>query len=141
MHSLRALFRQFRLAAMALLVLAFLAKAAIPAGFMVAHQADKILTVTVCADASGGHLTRQIAIPMKEGQGKHAPSPSDSKDGSCLFSSLSMAAFGGLPPALLALALALAALLGLAPLSRLTFSASRNLRPPLRGPPPLPLIA
>ena len=75
-----------------------------------------------------------IAIPMKTDADESRHSP-DAKDTHCAFSSLAQPLLGGIPPVLLAIALAAIILLGLAPLGRLPVAPIPYLRPPLRGPP------
>jgi Protein of unknown function (DUF2946) len=131
MGTLRAIFREhYRLAAL-LVVLALVMKAAIPAGYMLGAQ-DKVLTVLICADASGEHQTRQITIPVS---GK---SDGQSKSGeACPYASLSGSLLdtGELP--FIALALAFILLLGFAPVRIPGPAGQTYLRPPLRGPPAL----
>lgn len=134
MTRARALIREHRRLAMAILVLAFCLKVLIPNGFMVAASADRLLTVSVCADASGTARTMDIVIPGKSEQ--DGPSSHDAKkDGHCAFSGLGKVALGGADPLLLALALTFILVLGLAPASRPPLARIAYLRPPLRGPP------
>ncbi len=130
---MRALIRRYRYFAVVLLVLAFFAKAAIPAGYMAAASPDRIMTVSICADASGGMRQMQMVIPGEadgSGAGKSAKTESQ-----CAFSALSHAALGGADAVLLVLAFAFILILGLAPDSRFPFRPFAHLRPPLRGPP------
>ncbi len=116
-----------------LVVLALFAKALIPTGYMVGN-ASKVLTVQLCVDGSGATKSTTIAIPM----GKESPGQSDSHgktDGTCAFSSLSMASMAAADPVLLDLALAFILLLGFAALASPRLRAITHLRPPLRGPP------
>lgn len=133
MRSLRALIREHRQLALALLVLAFCIKAAIPSGFMVSASPDTVLTVTICSEASDGLKTMQIVIPGK-GQGS-GHSDSAKKGEHCAFSGLAKVAVGGVDVILLALAFAFMLMLGLAPMQHLPFRQFSYLRPPLRGPP------
>lgn len=57
MPGLSILIRKHRTIAFLLIVLALAMKAVIPAGFMLGTQ-DKVLTVRVCADATGEHITK-----------------------------------------------------------------------------------
>lgn len=114
--------------ALGLVVLAVLIKALMPAGYMLSDRAH-VLTVEICADASGQTMTRQIAVPA-DGKSDHAKA-----EGTCAWGVLASAALGGADIVLLALALAFILALGLtasrpAPPARTTY-----LRPPLRGPP------
>ncbi|MCB2051926.1 MAG: hypothetical protein KDE63_10905 [Novosphingobium sp.] len=133
MQTLRALIREHRHVAMALLVLAFCIKAVLPAGFMVSASSDTVLTVSICSDATNGLKQMQLVIPNKESGKEH--SDGAKKDGHCAFSGLTLAAVGGADASLLALAFAFILVLGLAPTQRLPFRRLAHLRPPLRGPP------
>lgn len=132
MQPLRALIRNHRHLALALLLLAFLVKAAIPSGFMVSSSSEMVLTVTVCADASGGLKQMQMLVPVERGSDQ----PHKAKKGEqCAFSGLAKPALGGADAVLLALAFVFILVLGLAPRARAPFRAFSHLRPPLRGPP------
>ena len=133
MQSLRALIRENRQLALALLVLAFCIKAIIPAGFMVSASSDTVLTVTICSDASNGLKQMQLAIPAKAQGSGH--SDSAKKGEHCAFSGLAKVAVGGADAFLLALAFAFILVLGLAPAKRLPLQQRAYLRPPLRAPP------
>jgi hypothetical protein len=135
MLSLRALIRENRRLALALLVLAFCIKAAIPAGFMVSSSGSSAITVTICSDVSNGLRQLQIAIPGKDDGGNH--SGAMKKGEHCAFSGLAKVAVGGADLFLLALAFAFILLIGLAPSTRLPLRQLSYLRPPLRGPPAL----
>ena len=134
MHALRAFFRTNRRLALALVALALVIKALVPAGYMLGGplgDGARVLTVAICADASGELATKQIAVPS-DGKSGHAKA-----EGTCAWGMLAMAALGGADLVLLALALAFILALGLAP-SRPAARAQRtSLRPPLRGPPAL----
>ena len=133
MQSLRALIRDYRRFALALLVLAFCIKAVIPSGFMVSASPDTMLSVTICSDASNGLEQARIVIPGTDRGSKHHEGAR--KGEHCAFSGLAKVAIGGADGALLSLALAFILLLGLAPLPRPPFGRTSYLRPPLRGPP------
>ena len=133
MQSLRALIRDHRHLALALLVLAFCIKAAIPSGFMVSASHESVLTVTICSDVSNGLKQLQIAIPGKGEGSDH--SGAVKKGDHCAFSGLAKMAVGGADAFLLALAFAFILLLGFVPSARLPFGQVAYLRPPLRGPP------
>jgi hypothetical protein len=132
MQALRALLHRHRLLAIALAVCALAIKAAVPAGYMVG-QHGTVLTIEICADASGGALTKQIVIPSS-GQ-KSDRSEQAKAQQTCPFGAMGHGALAGADPVLLALAIAFILALGFAaapsaPLKRIAF-----LRPPLRGPP------
>lgn len=133
MQPLRALIRDHRYFALALLVLAFCIKAAIPSGFMVSASPDTVLTVTICSDASDGLKTMQMVIPAKERGSDHHEGKK--KGEHCAFSGLAKVAVGGADAFLLALAVAFIFVLGRAPVRRLPCRQFSHLRPPLRGPP------
>ena len=132
MQRLRTLIRDHRQLALLVLALAFLVRAALPAGYMVSRDASSVITIAVCSDATGVHKTTQLVIPAKPGQsGKGA------KDGSCAFSAMAKGALGGVDPILLALAFAFIFVLGLAPSRLLPARPVPHALPPLRGPPAL----
>lgn len=133
MQALRALTHRHRLLALLLVVLALAVKAAVPAGYMIG-QHGAVLTVEICADASGGTVTKQIVIPQS-GTPADGKSAHDKAPATCPYAALGLASLAGADGMLLALALAFILALGFAtapplPLRRISF-----LRPPLRGPP------
>lgn len=134
MHSLRALIRDHRHLAMLLIALALCIRAMIPAGYMIATAPDTVLTVAVCADASGEARTMKIAVPGKAGHAGEAGQDAK-KHSACAFASHAKAAAGGADPVLLALAFAFILAIGLARVTRPPFRRILGLRPPLRGPP------
>ena len=132
MRALRAiLIGRWRIA-MLLVAVALSMKALVPGGFMVTAQ-NQTLTISICGDASGEHLTRQIVVPQRETSQDRATQ--HAKTMACPFSALDMAGTPGADPFLLALALAFILAIGLAPLVSPILSARAYLRPPLRGPP------
>jgi hypothetical protein len=127
-QHIRALLRHHRHLALGLVVLALSIKALIPAGYMLNDKAGHVLTVTICGDASGQTLTKQVVVPGDSGD--HAKG-----EVKCVWGLLAMAALGGADVLLLAAALAFIRALGDAA-SRPALPARRaHLRPPLRGPP------
>lgn len=136
MQPFRALIHTHRRLALALLVLAFCIKAAIPTGFMLSPSGDTMLNVTICSDSAGALSQLQLAIPGKGRAGGHTDDAN--KHGHCPFSSLTHAATSGADGVLLAIALAFILVLGLAPVQRWPFRQIPHLRPPLRGPPTAP---
>jgi hypothetical protein len=136
MNRLRAFLRDHRRFAAMIFALALLAKALVPAGYMLASQA-KVLTVEICGDPSGPKLTHAIVIGAS-GKGSQAPehgADHAKADGACAFSALTWGAPAAADPALLALALAYILLLAFLPTARALPARPANLRPPLRGPP------
>lgn len=134
MNRPAALIRNHARLTLVLLALALAAKALVPAGFMLSPSAGRVLTVTICADASGMPRQMQIAIPAKDDR-PGEPADAGEADQPCAFSGLGHAALGGADPVLLAAALAFILLLGFAPPSALPLRDIAYLRPPLRGPP------
>lgn len=137
MGMLRTFLGNHPAAAMLLLALALAIKALVPAGYM-AGGASRLLSVSICADASGGAAIRQIVIPMQgkpgenhgQGQDRHGTAAA-----TCAYTALGMAALGGADAPLLALALVFIVLLGLRTAIPPAPLAALHLRPPLRGPP------
>lgn len=132
MGAWRTFLRRYPHLAVLALALALLMKSALPGGVMVAPSGT-VLTVTLCADASGSAgLTRHIVIPRENpGDGGGAQ---DSK-GACPFAVLAMTSLGAADPVLLAAALAFVLALGLTPMPLLRVARKPRLNPPLRGPP------
>lgn len=129
MGTLRAFFREHYRLAMLLVCCALVLKAAVPTGFMLGTQ-GKSLTILVCGDASGEHLTKQITVPGKtEGTAKTSEA--------CPYASLSFASLDAGFPAFVALAIAFLLLLGFAPVRIPRLAGLTHVRPPLRGPPAL----
>ena len=132
MHAWRAFARNHRGLMLALLALALAARALLPAGWM-PQAGERVLTMAICADASGGKLVHRIVLPASQkpvGEGAgHA------KPGTCAWSSLAMASLSGADPALLAAALLFILALGFADVALPRRAEREYLRPPLRGPP------
>lgn len=131
MTDLRAfLFAHRRLAAILLMAALFM-KAAVPAGFM-PRLGARVISIEICADSSGGRLSRALVIPQRE-----APSPGHQEmaKGICPFAGLTHAGLAGADPILLAAALCFIMLVGLVRPAALPIRRRAHLRPPLRGPP------
>lgn len=129
MQTLRAYLREHSRLALLLVVIALALKAVVPTGYMVGTQ-GKSLTILVCGDLSGEHLTTQITIPGT-GKAEHQTKGGEA----CPYASLSFASLeGGLPP-FVVLAIAFLLLLGFAPVSLPRLAGPTYVRPPLRGPP------
>jgi hypothetical protein len=131
-HALRAFLRTNRRLALALVALALVIKALVPAGYMLGGpmgDGARILTIAICADATGGAVTKQIAVPA-DGKSDHAKAA-----GTCAWGVLAMAALSGADVLLLAAALAFILALGLTPSRPVVRLQRSHLRPPLRGPP------
>jgi len=134
MLRLRSLIRDHSRLVLVFLALALAVKAFVPTGFMLSAGADRLLTVTICSDATGSPKEMQIAIPGKKDAGGDY-SDMAAKATHCAFSGLNHWALGGADPLLLAAALSFILLIGIAPLPALFLRAMVFLRPPLRGPP------
>ena len=136
MSRLRTFLHRYPALALLLVAAALAMKVAVPAGMMVGTQ-SKTLTIEICADTLGVHLTRQIAVPFAPpSPGKAGETGDHGKDsGACPFGALAMAALGGADAALLAAALAFILTLGIAPPCLVARERHTRLRPPLRGPP------
>lgn len=133
MTPLRASIRRHRHLAIVLLVLAFVIKAAIPAGMMVSSTPDKVLAVTVCTGSAGEIETIRLAVPTETGKSDH--SGEAAKADRCAFTGLFQSALEGIDPVLLTAAFAFILVLGLMPVCAAPRSPIPYLRPPLRGPP------
>ncbi|MBB4857654.1 hypothetical protein HNO88_000965 [Novosphingobium chloroacetimidivorans] len=132
MRALRQTLLQHRSLALWLIALALAMKALVPGGFMLREESQAI-TIAICGDASGAHLTRQIVVPQRETPQERAAQ--HTKSAACPFSALDMAGTPGADPVLLGLALAFILAVGLAPRAVLRLPTRAYLRPPLRGPP------
>jgi hypothetical protein len=135
MRSLRTFFRDHRTLALGLVLLALCMKVLVPGGFMIGSQV-KLLTIEICGDASGTHLTKQISVPM-DGKSGHDQSEQGKADSACPYSALSIASLAGADMLLLATALAFIMALGFLPIAARLHARTSYLRPPLRGPPAL----
>lgn len=132
MSELRQILLSCRWRALLLVAIALMVKAVVPAGYMLGAE-SQVLTVSICADASGAHLTREIHVPRQQ-------TPEDrgsqhAKSAVCPYAALGMAGTDGADPVLLALALAFILAIGFAPVVAPELAARTYLRPPLRGPP------
>ncbi|VWX48698.1 DUF2946 family protein [Novosphingobium sp. 9U] len=132
MKVLRQTLLQHRGLALWLVALALAMKALVPSGFMIEAQSQAI-TIAICGDATGAHLTRQIVVPQRETPQERAAQ--HTKSAACPFSALDMAGTPGADPVLLGLALAFILAIGLAPRAAPRLIERAYLRPPLRGPP------
>jgi hypothetical protein len=137
MNRLRAFLCRHARTVLALFALALAMKALLPAGTMLAPAGEQLLTVTICADASGAPRQMTIAVPLSKDAGFQEHGAPADKQQPCAFAALGKAALGGADPLLLAAALAFILLVGLAPLRAPPARDIPFLRPPLRGPPSL----
>lgn len=132
MRGLRQILLKRRQLALWLVAFALALKVIVPAGYMVREQGTT-LTIAICGDASGSHLTRQIVLPQRDaspdGGAQHA------KSIACPYSVLDMAGSAGADPILLGLALGFILALGFVSSVAPEPSAHPHARPPLRGPP------
>lgn len=132
MHGLRTFLRHHRRLAALLVIVALAMKALVPAGYMPGMQ-GQVLSVAICADASGGDMTRQIVLPADgKSTGEHGKA-----QGACPYAALGMAGLGGADTLLLALAIAFIIALGFTSVQAAPLARIARLRPPLRGPPAL----
>lgn len=127
MNRLRAFLRLHPALAALILCAGLMVRALVPVGFMPQIGARSI-TIEICADASGQHLTRDITLPGK-------PAHQGKSEAPCAFGGMAHAMIGGPDGWLLASALAFILLLGFAPVSTPALRGPAHLRPPLRGPP------
>jgi hypothetical protein len=134
-NPLRALTYSHRKLALLFLAVTLLVKALVPSGYMIGGN-FKTLTVQICADSSGGVITKQMAVPIKDGPGE--VSGQAAKDGGiCAFTALSFGSLAATDIELLAAALAFILALGFTTQAAPHRAAISWLRPPLRGPPSL----
>ncbi|GIX18537.1 DUF2946 family protein [Erythrobacter cryptus] len=135
MMCLRAFLCRHARTVLALLALVLAMKALLPAGTMLAPAGERLLTVTICADASGAPRQITIAVPVRKDTGAKEHGAAADKHQPCAFAALGKAALGGADPLLLAAALSFVLLLGLSPTRAPLRRVPAFLRPPLRGPP------
>lgn len=130
MGSLRTILANNRWLAALLLAAVLCLKAVLPAGFMISG-ADHVLTVTVCAESTGGQAVHRIVVP-----GKPQPlAPKGAAQDHCPQAPLGMAMLAGDDGFLVAMAVAFALAFGLAPLAVPLLRRRAWLRPPPIGPP------
>lgn len=129
MTALRALLRNRYPLALLLVALALAVRMMVPAGMM-PDSGSRVLTVQICADASGMAQSRAIVIPGKPDSGKGS-----ADKGQCAFAGLASAALAGTDPVLLATALVFILLAALALASTALPTRFHRFQPPLRGPP------
>ena len=132
MGGIRQILRDHRRIALACALMALALRALLPAGLMLA-PAGHTLTVAICADATGLKLVRDIVVPGAPAKAHDAKA--DPAASACPYAALAMASLGGADPILLAAALALLMVLGLAAIIPVRTPPASRLRPPLRAPP------
>jgi hypothetical protein len=132
MRGLRQFLLKRRRLALWLVAFALALKALVPAGYMVREQGT-LLTIAICGDASGTHVTRQIVVPQRDTTA--VDGAQHAKSTVCPYSVLDMAGGIGADSILLGLALVFILALGLAPHGAPEPLARPHVRPPLRGPP------
>ena len=136
MGAIRQTLRVHARLALALALLALGLRALVPAGMMVATTASHTLTVTICADATGMSVQRDIVVPMKQTSGQSpGTARHDGAANACPYAGLAMASLAGADEILLAAAFALALVVGLFVGAPAPAYGMPRLRPPLRGPP------
>ncbi|NBC36649.1 hypothetical protein GTZ99_08770 [Novosphingobium sp. FSY-8] len=116
-----------------LLAVALCMKALVPSGYMV--SAGRTLTITICADASGSAMTRQIAVASDAATHAHDSAKADMAKKPCAFTGHAAALMGGADGWLLAGALAFVLALGFAPVARPRLARATWVLPPASGPP------
>lgn len=129
-NSFRRLVMTHRWMAAALVALALLVRAWVPAGYM-PGQGVRVLTMEICADSLGQRVTRSIALSSRDDGTARVRNH-------CDYAVMADAAMGGADAPLLAAALAFILALGFLPRVALPIRRVRALLPPLRGPPALP---
>lgn len=129
MTALRALLLTRCNFALLLLVAALAVRLLVPVGTM-PGSGDRVLSVQICADASGLPQSQILVIP-----GKPAPHEGNAAKGTCAFAGLAAPMLGGADPALLAVALAFILAIGLALVTPALPVRFTRFQPPTRGPP------
>lgn len=129
MTALRALLRARFHLALVLVMLALAMRLLVPAGMM-PGTGERLLSVEICADASGLPKSQVLVIP-----GKPAPHEDNSAKGTCAFGSLAAPVLSAADPALLAIALAYILAIGLALAAPALPARFARFQPPTRGPP------
>lgn len=129
MFALRALLHARYHIALALVVLALAIRLLVPTGTM-PGSGDRVLTVQICADASGLPQSQVLVIP-----GKPTPHENNAAEGTCAFAGLAAPMLGGADPVLLAIALAFILAIGLALAAPALPARFARFQPPTRGPP------
>lgn len=133
MRGIRSVLLRHRAWAMALLAVALMMRAFVPAGYM-AKTGPQVLEIRICSDsASNTASSYHLTIPAKDTTpGKHG---AEHVKATCAFSSLGHAALSSVDPVLLALAILFILTLGYQPQSAFPLASRANARPPVRGPP------
>jgi hypothetical protein len=129
-NPIRRLILTHRWMAAALIALALLVRAWVPAGYM-PGQGARVLTMDICADVLGQRITRSITLPAREDGTARVRNH-------CDYAVMADAAMGGADGFLLNAALAFILALGFLPRRALRVARARAIRPPLRGPPAHP---
>ena len=132
MHGVRAILYRHRALALWLVAFALLAKALIPAGYMVGQSSTRTFDIIVCSDPTGMPVAQKLVIPF-ENKGEH--DGKQAAKGDCAFTALAYGAAPATDPALLLAAIAFILALGFASLPAPPLRRVPHLRPPLRGPP------
>lgn len=132
--ALRALMFERHHWAMAIIALALLVRAMIPAGYMVAST-PLTLSVQICSEVQGGTARTDIVVPMAPDHQQQSGSH-DQNGAPCAFSALGMASLAGTPAPFVAIALAFILAIAATTTVPTWRRQIAHLRPPLRGPPP-----
>ena len=140
MTALRRLLAQRHLAVL-ILAAALAMKLLIPGGYMLSVEHGR-MAITLCPGTVP--VPKPNPMPMAgmhgDGAGHHDDKPMHAQaEMPCAFAGLSHQALGAIDPILIAGLIAFIMALGAAPSPPLSVAQARRLRPPLRGPPLLPL--
>ncbi|KUR70989.1 DUF2946 family protein [Novosphingobium sp. Fuku2-ISO-50] len=130
MQGFRFWIRDRRWLAFGLVLFALAVRALVPQGYM-PTATKHVLTVQICADASGLSYTRQMALPDRQ------PDHQDGHDHhvACAFASHVMPLLGGADAPLLLAALLFILVAAFLPVAPARPAYPMRLRPPLRAPP------
>lgn len=135
MPALRTMIRAYPRLAALLLALALAMKALVPGGYMVG-AGTRSLTLEICADSLGQHLTRQITVADTKPHTADV-AKADMAKKPCTFAAHAAPLLGGADGWLLAGALAFILALGFAPAHAPLLRRRTNHLPPPCGPPAL----
>ncbi|MGL3822235.1 hypothetical protein [Sphingopyxis sp. R3-92] len=121
-----------RALALWLVAFALLAKAIIPAGYMVGQSSTRTFDIIVCSDPTGGTMPQKLVIPFEK---KIDHEGGQAAKADCAFTALAHGAAAATDPALLIVAIAFILALGFTGMPAPLLRQIPNIRPPLRGPP------
>lgn len=151
MTGFRRLALRHPLAAACLLAAALLMKALVPGGYMISASGGR-LAIELCSGSqprvplAAPAMTMGMAHDVEAPAMRHHPAP-DHKSGHekpempCAFAGLSLTALAAADPVILAIALLFVMMVALRPTMPRARPRPPFLRPPLRGPPAVPMTA